>query len=234
MDNFENVEHENHTTLKTLTQEFDNLWQRFETAKGQPTEARNCLECELHRLSLAFCFSALPEPHDEVLQQYTETLCTAQKQTTFTNTLIQDIPTFCGSVSTQLEDWLVDIETTADLTDESRTKLAQAKSKGLTCTLIMEALTLGKCWEEIKDLLHLKICNSAIHTSVSRFMDIQQKDEESLAAYIHRFKREAKRCNFTNNAATIRRFVKGHKNANVLAAHIYEKGPQNYQMPSLK
>ena len=43
------------------------------------------------------------------------------------NTLIQDIPTFNGSDSTQLEDWLVDIETTADLTDESRTKLAQAK-----------------------------------------------------------------------------------------------------------
>ena len=34
-------------------------------------------------------------------------------------------------------------------------------------------------------------------------MDIQQKDKESLAAYIHRFKRETKRCNFTNNAATI-------------------------------
>ena len=59
----------------------------------------------------------------------------------------------------QLEDWLVDIETTASLTDESRTKLAQAKSKGLTCTLIREALTLGKCWEEIKDLICLKICN---------------------------------------------------------------------------
>ena len=47
------------------------------------------------------------------------------------NTLIQDIPTFNGNNSTQLEDWLVDIESTADLRDESRTKLAQAKSKGL-------------------------------------------------------------------------------------------------------
>ena len=43
---------------------------------------------------------------------------------TFANTLIQDIPTINGSDSTQLEDWLVDIETAADLTDESRTKLA--------------------------------------------------------------------------------------------------------------
>ena len=75
----------------------------------------------------------------------------------------------------------------------------------------MEALTLGKNWEEIKDLLHLKICNSDIHTLVSCFMDIQQKDKESLAAYIHRFKREVKRYNFTNNADTIRIFVKGPK-----------------------
>ena len=46
------------------------------------------------------------------------------------NTLIQDIATFNGSDSTQLQDWLVDIEITADLTDESGTKLAQDKSKG--------------------------------------------------------------------------------------------------------
>ena len=57
-------------------------------------------------------------------------------------------------------------------------------------------------------------------------MDIQQKDKESLAAYIHGFKREAKRCNFTNNAATIRISVKGFKNVHTLAACVYEKGPQ--------
>ena len=185
---------------------------------ASPMEAISHLEHELHRLSLTFQPSAPPEPLHEVLQQYMETLCSAQKQTTFANTLIHDIPTFNGSDSTQLEDWLVDIETTANLTDESRTKLAQAKSKGLTHTLITDALTSGKCWVEIKDLLHLKICNSDIHTSVSHFMDIQQKDKESLAAYIHRFKREAKGCNFTNNAATIRIFVKGLKNAHTLAA----------------
>ena len=144
----------------------------------------------------------------------------------FQNKLIQVIPTFNGSNSMQLEDWLLDIETAADLTDESRTKLAQAKSKGLTHTLITEALTLGKCWEEIKDLLCLKICNLDNHTSGSHFMDIQQRDKESLTDYIHRFQREAKRCNFTNNAAKIRIFVKGLKNTHSLAAHSYEKGPQ--------
>ena len=71
------------------------------------------------------------EPLDEVLQQYTETLCTAQKKTSFVNTLLQDITIFNSNNSSQLEDWLIDIETASDLTSESRTKLAQAKSKGL-------------------------------------------------------------------------------------------------------
>ena len=145
MDNFENVEQENHTTLKAPTRNLDDLQHRVETVEGQPMEAINHLKHELHRLSQTFQPSAPPEPLDEVLQQYTETLCSARKQTTFANTLIQDIPTFNGSDSTQLEDWLIDIETAADLTDESRTKWAQAKSKGLTHTLITEALTLGKC-----------------------------------------------------------------------------------------
>ena len=85
------------------------------------------LEHKLHRLSLTFQPSAWPEPQDEELQQYTGTFCSAQKQATFANILIQDIPTFNGSDLTQLEDWLIDIETAADLMDERRTKLAQAK-----------------------------------------------------------------------------------------------------------
>ena len=57
-------------------------------------------------------------------------------------------------------------------------------------------------------------------------MEIQQREKESLTAYIHWFKTESKRCNFTNNAATIRIFIKGLKNVYSLAAQIYEKGPQ--------
>ena len=111
-----------------------------------------------------------------MLKQYTNTLCSAQKQINFTNTLIQDITILNGNDATQLEDWLVDIETVADLSAESRTKLAQAKSRGITCTLITEALTSGKCWDDIKDLLCIKICNSDIHTSVNHIMEIQQKE----------------------------------------------------------
>ena len=192
--NFETIEQEHHTNPANLTWELDDLHHRVQAGEGQPTEALHHIEHELQRLSIAHCPSALLEPLDNVLQQYTETLCSATKQTTFTNTLIQDIPTFNGSDSTQLENWLVDIETAANLTDDCRTELAQAKSKGLTCTLITETLTSGKCWEDIKDLLHLKICNSDIHTLVSCCMEIQQKEKESLAAYLHCFKREAKRC----------------------------------------
>ena len=57
-------------------------------------------------------------------------------------------------------------------------------------------------------------------------MEIQQKEKEFLTAYIHHFKTEAKRCNFTKNAATIRILVKGLKNAHSLAARINGKGPQ--------
>ena len=186
----------------------------------------HCLECELHRPSLALCPSTPSEPLDEVLQQYTETLCTAQKKTTFASTLLQDITIFNGNDSTQLEDWLLDIETTTNLTSESRTKLAQAESKGLTCMLISEALNLDKGWDEIMDLLCLKPCNLDIHTLESHFMEIQQNDKESLAAYIHRFKWEAKRCNFHSNAATIQIFIKGLKNAHTLASCVYKKGPK--------
>ena len=55
-------------------------------------------------------------------------------------------------------------------------------------TLIAEALTAQKTWEDIKDSLRLKISNADIHTSIRRFMDIQQTEKESLAVYVHRFK----------------------------------------------
>ena len=71
------------------------------------------IEHELQRLSIGLCPSVPPEPLNDVLQQYTETLCSTQKETNFVNTLIQDIPIFSGNDSTQLEDWLVDIESAA-------------------------------------------------------------------------------------------------------------------------
>ena len=109
---------------------------------------------------------------------------------------------------------------------KGRTKLAQAKSRGLVRTLITEVLIAHKSWEEIKDSLCLKILNVDIHTSISQFMDIQQNDKESLATYVHRFKRDANRCKFDNDTATIHIFLKGLKNAHTIATKVYEKGPQ--------
>ena len=120
----------------------------------------------------------------------------------------------------------MDIETASELTGKGRTKLAQAKSRGLVRTLITKALIAQKSWEENKDSLHLKISNVDIHTSISWFMDIQQTDKESLATYVHRFKWEASRFKFDNDATTIRIFLKGFKNAHTIATKVYEKGPQ--------
>ena len=170
------------------------------------------------------------EPIGKVLNKYTNTLCNAQKKTSLESSLLQNITKLNGNDSSQLEDWLTDIETTSDLMGKSRTKLAQKISKRLIRTLISEALTSNKTWEDIKDSFHLNICN--IQMSISPFMEIQQKEKESLAAYIHCFKREASRCKFDNNAATIRIFIKGLKNVHTLATGVYEKGPQFWQMPS--
>ena len=57
-------------------------------------------------------------------------------------------------------------------------------------------------------------------------MEIQQREKDPLATNVHRFETDARRCNFTNDAATIWIFIKGLKNAHSLATCIYENGPQ--------
>ena len=108
--------------------------------------------------------SAPTEPFGEVVCQNTNTLCTTQKQTNLTNSLLQEIVIFSEHNSTKFEEWLTDIETAADLTNESQAKLAKAKSRGLTCTLVMEVINSEKTWDEIKDLHRLKLCNANIYT----------------------------------------------------------------------
>ena len=90
--------------------------------------------------------------------------------------------------STKLEEWLTDIETTADLTSESRARLTETKSRVLMHTLVTEAITSNKFWDNIKDLLQLKLCNADIHMYTLQFMEIQQWEKESLTAYVHWFK----------------------------------------------
>ena len=131
-----------------------------EDRDNEPREAIHDLEQRLNKLTLTLHRSDIPI--ENVLDRYTKTLCTAQKKTSLESSLLQDIPILNGQDSSQLEDWLTDIETASELTGESRTKLAQAKSRGLVRTLISKALTAQKNWEEIKDSLHLKISNMQI------------------------------------------------------------------------
>ena len=182
-DDQEHIEFDPPVTLQHLICEIEQLRQTVKDKDNDPRDAIIHLEQKLNQLAITLHPSK--EPHGEVLKKYTDTLCTTQKKTSLENSLLQDIPILNGNDSSQLEDWLTDIKTASELMGESRTKLAQAKSRGLVRTLILEALTLHKTWEEIKDSLYLKICNSDIHTSISCFMDIQQKEKESLAAYIH-------------------------------------------------
>ena len=84
------------------------------------------------------------EPFREVVHQYTDTLCTTQKQTHVTTSLLHDIAIFNGHYSTKLGEWLIDLETTANLTNESQAKLGKAKLRGLTHTLVMETINSEK------------------------------------------------------------------------------------------
>ena len=116
------------------------------------------------------------------MQAYMDTLHATQREANLTMTMLQDIPTFNGQDSSKLEDWFIDIEMNTDILTESCTHLAESQSHGLSHTLILKATQAGKCWDEISSILRLKVCNANIHTYTSGFMEIQQKDNETLAA----------------------------------------------------
>ena len=126
-------------------------WRRTISRKFGPHRMRTT------NLSLAFQPPPFPTPTEpfrgEVVHQYMDTLCTTQNQTNLTNSLLHDITVFNEYDSMKLEGWLMDIETAADLTNESQVILAKAKSRGLTHTLVTEVVNSDKSWKEIQDLL---------------------------------------------------------------------------------
>ena len=73
--------------------------------------------------------------------------------------------------------------------------------------------------------------SSKMQTSppIARFMEIQQKDNETLAAYINCFKTAAKWCAFDNETAAICIFVKGLGDVPTVAWKIYEKDRHHYE-----
>ena len=92
----------NYDTLTALTREIYDLHQWVE-AGGQPAETLDHIEHELQNLLIVLYPPPPPtptEPFGEVIWQYTDTLCTAQKQSNLTNSLLQDI-----AVKTTLPSW---------------------------------------------------------------------------------------------------------------------------------
>ena len=96
------------------------------------------MEQKLNQLAITFCPST--EPIGEVLNKDTDTLCNAQKKTSLENPLLQDISILNGNNSSQLEDWLTDIETASELMGKSRTKLEEAKSGGSCSKLVISVI----------------------------------------------------------------------------------------------
>ena len=136
---------------------------------------------------------------------------------------MNDIDTFDGKQGHKLDNWLADIENAAAIVEEDEVVVAKGKARGLAQDLIREHE--NQPWHHIKEQLHNRLNNASIHTYTSRFMEIQQKDSETLTAYIHRFKKEAKHCDFDSHPAKIRIFLKGLINSSRIAPSVYKKGP---------
>ena len=61
---------------------------------------------------------------------------------------------------------------------------------------------------------------------MSCFMEVQQRDNETLAAYVHCFKAEGNRCDFDSDTTAIHNSVKGLWDMYNITTKIYEKDPQ--------
>ena len=141
--------------------------------------------------------------------------------------VLNDIDTFDGKQGHKLDDWLANIENAATLVEENEVIVAKGKARGLVRDLIKEHE--DKPWPHIKEQLCNLLNNASIHTYTLRFMEIQQKDSETLTAYIHRFKKEAKHCDFDSHPAKIGIFLKDLMNSSKIAPGVYKKGPETIE-----
>ena len=114
IDNISEDESQDEDLIRQLLTKTANLKQFIEDKNNEPRKAIHDLEQRLNNLTLALCCQNTPL--ENVLDRYTETLCTAQKKTSLVSSLLQDIPILNGQDSSQLEDWLTDIETASELT----------------------------------------------------------------------------------------------------------------------
>ena len=143
--------------------------------------------------------------------------------------VLNNIDTFDGKQGHKLDDWLADVENAAAIVEEDKVVVAKGKARGLARDLIKQYE--NQPWPHIKEQLCNHLNNSSIHTYTSRFMEIQQKDSETLTTYIHRFKKEAKHYNFDSHPAKIRIFLKGLINSSRIAPSVYKKDQPLSKMP---
>ena len=129
-DNVSKDESQDEDLIRQVLTKTANIKQFVEEKYNEWREAIHEIEQRLNDLTLAL--HSQNNPIENVLDRYTKTLCTAQKKTSLESSLLQDIPILNGQDSSQPEDWITDIETASELTNKSRTKLAQVKSKGLS------------------------------------------------------------------------------------------------------
>ena len=135
--------------------------------------------------------------------------------------VLNDINTFNGKQGHKLDDWLTDVENAAAIVEEDKVVVAKGKARGLARDLIKEHK--NQPWPHIKEQLGNCLNNASIHTYTSRFIEIQQKDSGTLTTYIHRFKKEAKHCDFNSHPTKIRIFLKGLINSSRIAPSVYDK-----------
>ena len=93
-DSQENYQEENIISLQHLTCKMEQLRQTVEDRDNDPRDAIHQLDQKLNQLTITLCPPS--EPIEEVLDKYTDTLCTTQKKTSLESSLLQDIPTLNG------------------------------------------------------------------------------------------------------------------------------------------
>ena len=113
MDNISKDAFQDENIVQKLLCKTEHLKQVIEDRDNDPREAIHELEQRLNRLTLTVHHS--DDPIENMLDKYTETLCTAHKKTSLESSLLQDIPILNGQDSSQLEDWLMDIETASKI-----------------------------------------------------------------------------------------------------------------------
>ena len=111
-DNISEGESQDEDPIKQVLTETAYIKQFVEEKFNEPREAKHEIEQRLNNLTLALCHQNTPI--EVVLDRYNETLCTVQKKTSLESSLLQDIPILNGQDSSQLEDWLTDIETASE------------------------------------------------------------------------------------------------------------------------